>query len=332
MSFGAPEFLYLAAAAPLLLLAVAILQRALSRKRLARFADHPLLPSLLAGHSPARTLVKNILLALSFALLFTALAQPRWGFKNEEQGGSGGDIVIAVDVSRSMLAQDVLPSRLERAKFAVLDLVDKLGGDRVGIVAFAGTAFLQCPLTPDHSAVRQSVEALDTDTIPLQGTNVASAISEAIAAYPSNAAHRTLILITDGEDLEEDGLKRAEEAGNEGVLIHTIGVGDPAGTTLPDPDRPGQALRDHRGQTIITKLDETTLKRVAELTGGTYRPLGTAGDGLESLRQDGLNNLEQSENKSTRSVRRPIERFHWPLAAALGLLTLELLVNTRRKP
>ncbi|MCJ7810338.1 MAG: VWA domain-containing protein, partial [Desulfobulbaceae bacterium] len=200
---------------------------------LQQFAAGRLLEQLTQNVSTRRRQIKRVLILTAVAALFVALARPQVGFEWKEVKRKGIDILMAVDTSKSMLATDVKPNRLERSKLGIMDFVSRLEGDRVGLIPFAGTAFLMCPLTLDYDAFRQSLEALDTQIIPQGGTDLASAIREAEFAFSNDANHRILVLVTDGEDLEGEALSAAEEAARKGLTIYTVGVGTPAGELIP---------------------------------------------------------------------------------------------------
>ena len=254
------------------------------RVTLARFAAVRLLDKLTVSVSPARRKAKQTLFILGVACLFIALARPQAGYEWQETHRKGLELLFAVDTSKSMLAQDVKPDRLSRAKLAVHDLLDKLDGDGVGLVAFAGNAFLQCPMTLDYDAFRESLDALDTKVIPRGGTDIAAAIREAEAVFKTRtASEKILVLITDGEDLGGEGIAAAKEAANNGVKIFTVGVGSTTGELVPVPSENGETgfAKDASGQLVKSHLDESTLKQIAEATGGMYQPLGQQGEGSE---------------------------------------------------
>ncbi len=265
-------------------------------------------------------------------LLVVSFARPQLGYRWEEVHRRGVDLLFAVDTSRSMLTRDMKPNRLERAKLAVRDLVERFPDDRVGLVAFAGTAFLQTPLTLDHAIFEQSLDALDTSVIPLGGTNVSSAIEVANKALSDEQHKKVLVLLTDGEDLQGDALAAAEKAGKAGLVIYSVGVGTARGELVPVASSDGQTqfVRDEQGGLVTSHLDEALLRRIAQATGGVYRPLGESGMGLESLYKEDLSALPQSD-LSARSQKVPIERYQWPLGAALLLLGIEPLVSERRR-
>jgi len=297
---------------------------------LQRFAAGHLLEKLTESVSPGRRTIKRILLIIAVASIFVALARPQVGFQWKEVKRKGIDILMAVDTSKSMLANDVQPNRLERSKLGIMDFVSRLEGDRVGLVPFAGTAFLMCPLTLDYDAFRQSLHALDTGIIPQGGTDIASAIREAELAFSNDANHKILVLVTDGEDLEGEALNAAREAAQKGLTIYTVGVGTPAGELIPLKRRGnGFFVKDDQGQLIKSRLDEKMLQNIAETTGGQYEPLGRQAEGLDAIYKQKLSLVPKNE-LSERMKRVPIDRFEWPLLLALILLVAEFAISDRK--
>jgi len=297
---------------------------------LQRFAAGHLLEKLTESVSPGRRTIKRILLIIAVASIFVALARPQVGFQWKEVKRKGIDILMAVDTSKSMLANDVQPNRLERSKLGIMDFVSRLEGDRVGLVPFAGTAFLMCPLTLDYDAFRQSLHALDTGIIPQGGTDIASAIREAELAFSNDANHKILVLVTDGEDLEGEALNAAREAAQKGLTIYTVGVGTPAGELIPLKRRGnGFFVKDDQGQLIKSRLDEKMLQNIAETTGGQYEPLGRQAEGLDAIYKQKLS-LVPKQELSERMQRVPVDRFEWPLLLALILLVAEFAISDRR--
>ena len=303
-----------------------------STAALHKFASGHLLEKLTQGVSPKKRMIKRVILVLAVAAIFVALARPQMGFQWKEVKRKGIDILIAVDTSKSMLAEDVKPNRLERSKFGIMDFVSKLEGDRVGLLPFAGTAFLMCPLTLDYDAFRNSLEALDTEIIPQGGTDLASAIDEAEAAFSNDANHKILVLVTDGEDLEGEALSAATEAKNRGLTIFTVGVGTPSGELIPlmSGGKNGAFVKDEKGQPVKSRLDETMLQKIAETTGGRYEPLGQQAEGLEAIYREKLS-LVPKQDLAERMQRVPIERFQWPLMLALILLMAEFAISDRKR-
>ncbi len=332
MSFGSPLWLLAALATAG---AVLLFWRRADRRRradLARFASPHLLPDLTAELAPRRRAVKRGLLVAAILLAGAALADPRWGFTWEETQRRGIDVLIALDVSRSMLAQDVVPNRLERAKLAIIDLVERIGGDRVGLIAFAGSAFLQCPLTLDHAAFLEALHALEPGVIETPGSDLASALRTAQEALATQAHNvKLLVLFSDGEDLEGEALAEAQRAAERGIKVYTVGVGSPAGELIPIAKEGGgtEFVKDPSGQFVKSRLDEATLRKVAETTGGFYEPLGQRGEGVAEVYERALAPLPK-EDLASRMRRVPIARFQWPLALALVALALEPWLRERR--
>lgn len=302
------------------------------RAALATFASSHLHAQLTASFSAAKRHWKRGLLLAAVGCLFLALARPQAGFRWEEVKRRGIEVVFAVDTSRSMLTPDLKPDRLTRAKLAVDDFVSHLNGDGVGLIAFAGNAFLQCPITLDYDAFHESLEALDTTIIPRGGTDIASAIREAQAALQNRPGKdKILILLTDGEDLEGSSLTTAKAAAKDGLKICTVGVGTANGDLIPIPaEQGGGFVKDDSGQFVKSDLGEAGLKAIAEATGGLYAPLGAQGQGLDTIYQQALAPLAKHELASLRQ-RVYTERFQWPLTGSLALLLASLLVGTRRR-
>jgi len=279
--------------------------------------------------------LRRVVFCLVVLATCVALARPLGAMRMEETERRGLDILFAIDTSRSMLTPDVKPDRLTRAKLAVEDLLDRLNGDGVGLVAFAGEAFLQAPVTTDYEAFRETLESLDTNTIALGGTDIASAIrlSESTLAMRGDT-QKVMVLITDGEDLGGDAMLAAQSAAAKGMVIFTVGVGTQSGDLIPIPDGAGGSrfVKDPAGNFVRSHLDADMLKRIAAATGGVYVPLGPQGQGVVSLYNDKLKELAQHQH-ADRRVAVYAELFQWPLAVAIGLLILERLlgVGIRRR-
>jgi Ca-activated chloride channel homolog len=302
------------------------------RAALANFASSHLLAQLTASFSAGKRNWKRGLFLAAIGCLFLALARPQAGFRWEEVKRRGIEVVFAVDTSRSMLTPDVKPDRLTRAKLAVDDFVSHLNGDGAGLIAFAGNAFLQCPITIDYDAFHESLQALDTTIIPRGGTDIASAIREAQAALQNRpSTDKILVLLTDGEDLEGNDLAAAKAAAKDGLKIYTVGVGTANGDLIPIPaEQGGGFVKDESGQFVKSHLDEGGLKAIAAATGGLYAPLGAQGQGLETIYQQALAPLAKHDLASRRQ-KVYTERFQWPLAASLALLITSMLFGTRRR-
>jgi Ca-activated chloride channel family protein len=332
MHFVHPAFLFVSAGAFVALGVIFAVTNHARGRALARIGAERLLPELTASLSPGRRYFKQAALAVGTSLVLIAFARPELGYRWEEVQRRGVDLLFALDVSKSMLTRDVKPNRLERAKLAVRSLAEKFPDNRVGLVVFAGDAFVETPLTLDHGIFDESVAALDANVIPVPGTNLGSAIDRATHALAGDTHDKILVLLTDGEELSGDALDAARRAAKEGVVIDTIGVGTPRGELVPEAAENGQTafVRDESGKLVTSRLDETRLAGIARATGGEYRPLGDTGEGLESLYRDRLAKLPGSELAS-RTVRVPIERFQWPLGVGLLLLGIEPLIGERRR-
>ncbi len=242
-------------------------------------------------------------------------------------------MLIAVDTSRSMLSNDVQPNRLDRVKLAIQDLIGQLQGDRVGLIAFAGRAFLQAPLTIDYDAVVEALSDLDTKTIPEGGTNISSAITLATQSFGKSAmGNRALVVFTDGEELSGDAVKTAKEAADAGVRIFTVGVGTPQGSLIPVTGDDGQTsfVKDSSGQVVKSKLDDKRLREIAQATGGFYLHLENGPRSMQQIQNEGLAKMQAAEI-DVRLSRRPIERYEWPLGAALIALALSILIPERKR-
>lgn len=295
-----------------------------------RFAAAHLLARLTRNVSPRRRLLKKGLWLLALFCCFLALARPQYGFKLVEVKRKGIDILFALDTSKSMLTEDIRPNRLERAKLAIIDFVGHLDGDRVGLLPFAGSAFLMCPLTIDYSAFEESLTTVNTATIPRGGTDLAKAIVAAESSLTGNANHKILILLTDGENLEGDALAAATKAARNGMTIFTVGVGTTTGELVPlSASGPGQFVKDESGKFITSRLDEKSLTAIAEAAGGMYVPLGKNGEGLEHIYQQKLSLIPKKE-VAEKQHKEPLERFSWPLGAAILLLMVEFIISGRK--
>jgi Ca-activated chloride channel family protein len=303
------------------------------RAALAEFASSHLLAKLTASFSPARRMLKRGLFLAALACIFVALARPQWGFHWVDQKERGIDLFFAIDTSKSMLTQDVNPDRLTRAKMAITDFVRKLDGDRVGLIAFAGESFLQAPMTLDYDAFQDTLDSIDANTIPRGGTDIASAIHEAQAAFAQAGDNKKiLILITDGEDLQGQGIDAARAAAKDGMVIYTVGVGTGAGGLIPVPNGNGGTdfVKDDTGQFVKSHLDESTLSQIAQVTGGMYQPLGQEGQGLGVIYDKAIASMPKHD-LAARRERVYEERYQLPLAAGLVLLLASMLIGTRRR-
>ena len=332
MSFGTPGWFWALLAVPVLAL---VFVRAESRgvERLRAFASPRLLPQLAGTANRFRRVFRFGLQMLGLACAIVSLAQPRWGYTFQDVKRKGLDLLIVVDTSRSMLSNDVQPNRLERVKLATQDLINELQGDRVGLIAFAGRAFLQAPLTIDYEAATESINDLDTKTIPEGGTNISEAITLAANTFGKSATgNRALIIFTDGEELSGDAVKAAKAAADAGVRIFTVGVGTPQGSLIPitGEDSGTAFVKDSSGQVVKSKLDEKRLREIAQATGGLYFHLESGPRTMHQLYIDGLAKMQAGEIDA-RLSQQPIERYEWPLTLAIVALSMSVLVSERKR-
>jgi len=301
------------------------------QKLLTQFIEVRLLSSLIAGVSPTRRKIRFALLILAVAFLIATLARPQRGFDLQEVQQRGLDIVVAIDTSKSMLTTDIAPNRLQRAKLAALELMQRAATDRLGLVAFAGDAFLECPLTIDNTAFQQSVQGLDVNSIPQGGTAIAEAINTALTAFKEADHYKTLVLLTDGEDNDDQtaALKAAQDAAKAGLKIFTIGIGTANGDLIRVTDANGNSdyVRDDQGNVVKSHLNEALLQQIATATGGFYLPL-RGGDTMDVLYERGLEPLPKSEGKE-KLIRHYHEQFQWPLGIAILLLLAEIFLPER---
>ena len=329
--FENPERLWFAALALLGTIGLIINSARVRQRQLASFADENLVTQLLAAHSPSRRIVKNALTLIGIAFFGMALARPQWGLHAEKLEEQGEDTIFVLDTSKSMLVADVRPNRLERAKLAIMDYVHRHGRGRVGLVVFAGQAFLQCPLTLDYDAFTDTLQSVDVNAVPVPGSDVGRALDEAVHALEKNPGRKLIVLITDGEDLAGAGVKRAEELAKEKVTIYTVGVGTESGGIIQIYGETGalDAMRDTNGQPVVSRLDEKSLRAIAGATGGEYQALGVIGEVMDKVRiavTTGATKLAEGLVRTS-----GVDRFHYPLGVAIVVLVAESLVNTRRK-
>lgn len=330
--FGAPVALWSLALVPLILgLHWHAARR--SRRLLDLFGEHALVRKLRPSVSVVARRWKTAMGVAAFALLGLALARPQFGSRVETVRREGQDVVVALDVSRSMYAEDVAPNRLERAKIEVGRIIQRLDGDRIGLVAFAGDAFVQSPLTADYGAAMMFLSAMDPTLMSTQGTDLAKAVAVAVDALEETPAeNRILVVVTDGEDHEGGVAGAIAQAAEAAVTVHAVGVGTAAGVPLPDVDENGARRgfrRDDQGNVITTRLDETALQDIAMQTGGRYYRIGQAGDGLAQLAERIGSGGREVESRETTQFEEQYQSF---VAAALLLLALEFVVpGTKRR-
>lgn len=328
MTFARPWCLSLLALLPLILLALVVEAR-VGKRRLRAFAQDELLERLTGKVTPGSAFLKALALLLGAGCALVALAGPRWGTHYEEIRHKGVDIVVAVDTSPSMLAPDVEPSRLERAKRETYDLLRVLRGDRVGLAAFSGTAFVECPLTLDYAAAEMFLNELNTDLIPVPGTDVGSAIETSMKAFDfASGTDKVIILITDGEDNEGRGLREAQKAAARGVKIYVYGIGSAQGAPVPSPGG-GGFMRDASGTLVVSKLDEKTLEAIASAAGGRYVRSVSGDLDLDLLYYAGIKAATTARDLGTRKVQVFEERFQVFAVLAVLFLLFEGVLSRR---
>ncbi len=330
--FGEILWLWALASVPVAA-ALLVLASRRRRKALGAFADHPLVSKLTDTVSVSARRWKAVMLLGVLALLAVALARPQFGSRVETVRSVGQDIIVAVDLSTSMLAEDVAPNRLERARLAILRLIGNLDGDRIGLVAFAGSAFLQSPLTVDYSAAGMFLSAMHPEIMPVQGTDLGAALRVSLDALEQGAREaRVIVLVTDGEHLEGAFEAELERAVESGVQVHVVGIGSPDGVPIPQYDEYGGRLgflRDEAGSVVTTRLDEATLASVAERTGARYVRAAAGGTAFDDL-VDEIANVD-GEAIDARQVTLFEEQFQIFLGIALAMLWVEWLIPDRRR-
>lgn len=301
------------------------------RKAMKKFGESKLINQLIPDASKSKLHLKFIMLIFAYIFIILGLANPQIGSKLETVERKGIDIVIAIDVSNSMLAEDIKPNRIQRARQAISKLVDELKNDRIGIVVFAGNAYTQLPITTDYSAAKLFLSTINTDIVPTQGTAIAEAIDLSIDAFGENDHNKAIIIITDGEDHEGDAIAAAKKAVEKGIKVYTIGMGLPEGAPIPVYDKYGNQQgfkKDLSNNTVITKLNEPMLQQIAAAGDGEYVRANNTQAGLGFI-FDEINKLEKTEFES-RVFSDYEDRFQYLLAAALALMLFEFIIFERR--
>lgn len=328
--FENPQFLYLLALIPLFVLFF-LLSDYFRKKSLHQFASNMMIKTLMPDISTWRKWLKLILFSIAFATLIIAMANPQTGSKLQEVKREGIDLFIALDVSNSMLSEDILPNRLERSKQALLGLIDKLEGDRIGMIVFAGRAYVQLPITTDYYAARLFLSTINPGMIPTQGTAIADAIGLAIESFDENNHNKAIIIISDGEDHEENAVEVAEKASELGIRIYAIGMGLPDGSPIPVYNEFGKKTgfrKDRNGSTIVTKLNEAILQQIALSGNGSYTRANNSRSGLDFI-FDEINKIEKAEIEA-RVFTDYDNKFQIFLALTLLFLAIDLFIASRK--
>ena len=325
INFAYAQYLLLIFLIPVFFIVQAVLLR-IRRSRIRKFGDEKLVSQMMPSYSKSKVWVRLVLFSIGFFFFVIGLSRPQIGARLKEQEIKGAEIIIAIDVSNSMLAEDYSPNRLERAKLAVSRLVDKLRDDRIGLVIFAGTSFVQLPVTTDYVSAKMFLNSIDTGSIPIQGTALGDAITTCIRSFSAQSdKSRAIILITDGENHEDDPVAAAKQAAEMGIKVFTIGVGSPEGKPIP---MNGELLKDKDGEIVVSRLDEAVLQEIAAEGNGAYVRAGNSEFGLNPIIDD-LRKLED-EKYSSVVFEEYDEQFMYFLAIALVFFVLEMLVGDRR--
>lgn len=323
--FAKPLFLWLLLLVPVIIAGYGIV-RALRHRRLLKLGDERLVSDLMPSWSGSKGWWRIVLFALAFACFAIGMARPGTGAKLAQHETEGAEIMICLDVSNSMLAQDYSPDRLSRAKLAISRLVDKLEGDRIGLIIFAGSSFVQLPITTDYVSAKMFLNSINTESVPIQGTAIGDAIYTAAKGFSAQSdKSRAIIIITDGENHEDDAVDAARQVAETGVRLYTIGVGSLRGQPIP---KDGDLMKDNEGNIVVTRLDETTLQEIAAEGNGAYVHAGNEEFGLNPI----IDEIRKLDDEKFNSVvfEEYNEQFMYFFGAALVLLIIEMLIGERR--
>jgi len=329
LRFANPDYLYLLLLLPLVIL-LYLINNIRKKKSLKRFGDVNLVGNLVPELSKVRPLLKFMLQLLAFSAAIIMLSRPQFGSKIEDVKKEGVEVVIALDVSNSMLAEDIQPDRLTRAKQAISRLVDNLDNDKIGLIVFAGDAYTQIPVTTDYVSAKMFLSTINPNMVPKQGTAIGAAINLGIRSFsPGEEKSKAMIIITDGENHEDDPEERAEEASEAGIVIHTIGIGSTEGVPVPVIlNGKKDFLTDVDGNTVITKLDEDILKKIAIVTNGNYVRASNSNIGLDQIFNE-IKKMKVQELESTLYTEYN-DQFQVFTAIALLLLLVEFIIMDRK--
>ena len=326
MIFAEPKYLFLILLIPVFFVIQAVVLK-LRKRKIRKFGDEELVEQLMPSYSRAKVWLRLSLFSLAFLFFSLGMARPQMGAVLKEHTARGAEVMIVLDVSNSMLAEDYSPNRLERAKLAISRVVDKLRDDRIGLVVFAGNSFVQLPITTDYVSAKMFLNSISTGSVPIQGTAMGEAISTALRSFSAQSdKSRAIIVITDGENHEDDPVAAAEQAASMGVRVFTIGVGSPQGTMIPLEE--GGYLEDREGNPVVTRLDDKVLQDVAAAGKGLYIHAGNREFGLEPI----INEIARMDDEEYNSIvfEEYDELYMYFLAVALFFLLIEMLVGDRR--
>ena len=325
INFAQAQYLLLLLLIPFFFVLYAIVLR-LRRGRLKRFGDETLVAQLMPSYSKSKAWVRLVLFSIGFFFLVIGLSRPQIGAKLKEHETKGAEIMVVLDVSNSMLAEDYSPNRLERAKLAISRLVDKLRDDRIGLIVFAGNSFVQLPITTDYVSAKMFLNSISTESVPVQGTAIGEAINTAMRSFSAQSEKsRAVVIITDGENHEDDPIEAAKRAAELGVRVFTIGVGSPEGKPIP---MNGELLMDKDGEIVVTRLDETVLQEIAKVGNGVYVRAGNSEFGLNPI----IDDIKKMDDEMYSSIvfEEFDEQFMYFLGIALFFFVVEMLVGDRK--
>ena len=325
LNFAQSQYLLLLLLIPVFFIVQALVLK-MRRNRIRKFGDEALVSGLMPSYSKGKVWVRLVLFSIGFFFFVIGLSRPQIGAKLKEHETKGAEIMIVLDVSNSMLAEDYSPNRLERAKLAISRLVDKLREDRIGLIVFAGNSFVQLPITTDYVSAKMFLNSITTGSVPVQGTAIGEAINTAMRSFSvQSEKSRAIIVITDGENHEDDPVAAAKQAAEMGVRVFTIGVGSPEGKPIP---MDGELLKDKDGEIVVTRLDEKVLQDVAQAGNGVYVRAGNSEFGLNPI----IENIKRMEDEKYNSIvfEEFDEQFMYFLGIALFFFVIEMLVGDRR--
>ena len=325
INFAQAQYLLLILLIPVFFLLQALVLK-LRTKRIRKFGDEALVRQLMPSYSKSRAWVRLTIFSIGFLFFVVGLSRPQIGAKLKEHETKGAEIMIVLDVSNSMLAEDYSPNRLERAKLAISRLVDKLRDDRIGLIVFAGNSFVQLPITTDYVSAKMFLNTITTESVPIQGTAIGDAVNTALRSFSAQSEKsRAIIVITDGENHEDDPVAAAAQAAEMGVRVFTIGVGSPEGKPIP---MNGELLKDRDGNIVVTRLDETVLQDVAKAGDGVYVRAGNSEFGLNPI----IDDIRRMEDEKYSSIvfEEFDEQFMYFMGIALFFFVLEMLIGDRK--
>lgn len=325
INFAQAQYLLLLLLVPFFFVIQAVVLK-IRKKRIRKFGDEALVSRLMPSYSEGKTWIRLVLFSIGFIFFIIGLSRPQIGARLKEHETKGAEIMIVLDVSNSMLAEDYSPNRLERAKLAISRLVDKLRDERIGLIVFAGNSFVQLPITTDYVSAKMFLNSISTDSVPIQGTAIGEAINTAIRSFSAQSEKsRAVIVITDGENHEDDPVAAAKQAAEMGIRVFTIGVGSPEGKPIP---MDGELLKDKEGNIVVTRLDEAVLQEVASAGNGAYVRAGNSEFGLNPI----IDDIRKMEDEKYNSIvfEEFDEQFMYFMAIALFFFVLEMLIGDRR--